>query len=232
MRKDRIGVSVIIPVYNGERYIAEALESVLRQTHPVKEIIVVDDGSRDRTPDILERYRGKIQLIRQDNSGIGAAINRGIAAARGRAFAFLDADDLWVRKKIELQVRALRVENVDMVFGMVKNFISPDLDETQRGKLICPERNLPGYTSGTLLIKRAPFERVGSFSTQYRLGEFIEWFSRAEQAGLSSFLLPEVVLKRRLHTSNTTNQASLERADYLKILRSRLEMKRNSSTEI
>jgi glycosyltransferase involved in cell wall biosynthesis len=226
MKRYETGVSVIIPVFNGEKYIEEALNSVLRQTHPVEEVIVVDDGSHDGTPAILENFRGKIKLIRQENTGIGAAINRGVEAAGGLYLAFLDADDLWVPEKIELQQNAFHEQDVDLVFGMVEQFISPELEEEHRRKLVSPDRIFPGYSSGTLMIARETFCQVGPFSTRYMIGEFIEWFSRAEQAGLSSFMLPEILLKRRLHTSNTTRRSPLDRGDYVKILRSRLEMKR------
>jgi glycosyltransferase involved in cell wall biosynthesis len=100
-------VSVVIPVYNGEAHIAAALDSALLQTHPHLEVIVVDDGSTDGTCDIVESRRagdGRVRLVRQENAGVAAARNRGIAEARGEFVAPLDADDLWEPTKIERQV--------------------------------------------------------------------------------------------------------------------------------
>jgi len=97
-------VSVIIPTYNCARYLPEAIDSVLAQTYRDFEIIVVDDGSTDDTPDVLARYGEAILVIRQPNQGRGAARNAGILAARGQYIAFLDADDLWLPRKLEKQM--------------------------------------------------------------------------------------------------------------------------------
>ena len=88
-------VSVIIPVYNGERYLAEALDSVLRQSHPADEIIVIDDGSTDGSAKIIESFRASVEYHWQPNGGPGAARNLGVTLAHGAFLAFLDADDLW-----------------------------------------------------------------------------------------------------------------------------------------
>jgi glycosyltransferase involved in cell wall biosynthesis len=100
-------VSAIIPTYNRESVIANAVESVLRQTYKNVEIIVVDDGSTDSTESRLARYRDRIQLVSQKNQGPAAARNRGIETARGEIVAFLDSDDLWDPRKLERQVAVL-----------------------------------------------------------------------------------------------------------------------------
>jgi glycosyltransferase involved in cell wall biosynthesis len=97
-------VSVIIPAYNAAAYLPGAIESVLRQTVPPFEIIVIDDGSEDETPRVLEPYRQRIIYQVQNNSGPAVARNRGIEAATGDLIAFLDADDIWLREKLEKQV--------------------------------------------------------------------------------------------------------------------------------
>jgi len=97
-------VSVIIPAYNSGPYLTETIESVLRQTYPHREIIVVDDGSTDDTPARVARYGPALTYIRQAQGGVGAARNRGVAAARGDYIALLDHDDLWVPEKLEVQV--------------------------------------------------------------------------------------------------------------------------------
>jgi glycosyltransferase involved in cell wall biosynthesis len=103
-------VSVIVPSYNASRYISETLESVLSQTYRNFEVIVVDDGSKDNTPDIVADYArrdSRIRLVNQPNSGCGAARNRGIAEASGEFIAPLDADDVWYPQKLEKQVASL-----------------------------------------------------------------------------------------------------------------------------
>src|SRR5436305_1029668 len=88
-------ISVIIPVYNGERYLGEAIESVLAQSYHWLEIILVDDGSTDGSATVAKQFSPAVQVVRQPNLGAGAARNRGIALAQGEFLAFLDADDLW-----------------------------------------------------------------------------------------------------------------------------------------
>ena len=97
-------VSVIIPTYNSGPFVTETIDSVLCQTHPHREIIVVDDGSTDDTPARVRHYGSKISYIRQSNAGVGAARNIGIRAASGDYLAFLDSDDLWLPEKLEVQL--------------------------------------------------------------------------------------------------------------------------------
>src|SRR2546428_1998680 len=97
-------VSVVIPVYNQERYIAEAVDSVLRQTYPDVELVVVDDGSTDRTPEIVKGYGSRLRYMHQDNSGAATALNRGIQAASGELVGWLSSDDVYEPTKVERQV--------------------------------------------------------------------------------------------------------------------------------
>jgi glycosyltransferase involved in cell wall biosynthesis len=100
-------VSAIIPVYNGEKYVREAVESVLKQTYPNLECIVVDDGSQDATPEVVKRFGERVRYIRKTNGGVSSARNAGAAIANGEFLAFLDADDLWISEKTALQVQPL-----------------------------------------------------------------------------------------------------------------------------
>jgi glycosyltransferase involved in cell wall biosynthesis len=109
-------ISVIIPAYNYARYLSEAIDSVFAQTYPALEVIVVDDGSTDDTPAVLAAYGDRIRAIRQQNQGVSAARNTGIAAARGEYVAFLDADDLWQPAKLEAQMARF---DADPNFGLV-----------------------------------------------------------------------------------------------------------------
>jgi glycosyltransferase involved in cell wall biosynthesis len=119
-------VSVVIPVFNRERYIVRAVESVLNQTCLPLELIVVDDGSTDGTVAALAPYAGRIRLIRQHNAGVSTARNVGIRAAVGSWIAFLDADDWWKPAKLERQIQLLERYDVKMCFTRC---------ETARGEL-------------------------------------------------------------------------------------------------
>lgn len=101
-------VSVIIPTYNRARLVCRAIDSALCQTHPAVEVIVIDDGSTDDTPDRLAAYGGRIRLLRQANAGVCAARNAGLAAARGAFIGFLDSDDEWLAWKLSAQLAAFR----------------------------------------------------------------------------------------------------------------------------
>jgi glycosyltransferase involved in cell wall biosynthesis len=211
-------VSVIVPVRDGERYIGEAIDSILAQTAPPSEVLVVDDGSRDGTAAIVSRYEPPVRCIRRDRAGAAQAINDGLAQARGDAIAFLDADDVWAPRKLELQLAALEREpELDLVFGHVEQFHSPELDERERARLHGPPGTTPGLLKGAMLARRRAFEAVGPFDGEFPPAEFIDWYARAEDAGLRGEMLPEVVLHRRLHGANLTLRS--DRDNYARVVR-------------
>src|SRR5436305_4895217 len=165
------GVSVVIAAFDAERYLGPAIESVLRQTRQPLELIVVDDGSSDRTVQIARGFGHTVKCLRQPRLGVSAALNRGIAITRGDQLAFLDADDLWIEDKLALQVDALhRAPELDMVFGYVRQFHSPELTDEQRARIDLRNEPIPGICRGTMLIRREAFMRVGPFGTRWTLG--------------------------------------------------------------
>src|SRR5262245_50863701 len=101
-------VTVVIPCFNCELYLEEAIESALAQTYPKLRIVVIDDGSNDGSPQILHRFSDRIRVIRQENRGLAAARNRGIDETNGAYLAFLDADDRWHPRKVATQVSYLQ----------------------------------------------------------------------------------------------------------------------------
>src|SRR5437667_12630279 len=109
-------VSVVIPCYNGERYLAEAIESVLAQRYEPLEIIVVDDGSTDRSAEVARHFGDAVQYVCQPHAGAAAARNRGVGLATGDLIAFLDADDVWTEGRLARQVQVLEA---DPSVGMV-----------------------------------------------------------------------------------------------------------------
>ena len=229
-------VSVIIPVYNGERYLAQAINSVLDQTYRPIEIIVVDDGSTDRSAEVARSFSETVHYYCQPNSGSGAARNEGVQRSHGSFIAFLDADDLWVKEKLSIQVALLEADpGLDMVFGHVSQFYSPDLDEAIKKKVACPTGTLPGYHVGTLLIRRETFLHVGVFNPALQCGEFLDWSFRAKERGLKELLLPDVLMKRRIHSSNmgivkSNTQTDNSHADYVRVLRAALDRRRNKDS--
>jgi glycosyltransferase involved in cell wall biosynthesis len=207
-------VSVVIPVFNAERYVAAALTSVLSQSVAPTEVIVVDDGATDRSLEEARRVAdGRCHFVSQTRGGAAAARNAGVGRSSGSLLAFLDADDAWPPDTLRLQLSRLQDDaELDMVFGHYVS-VGPD------GALLADGEPRPGYSLGTMLIRRDSFLKVGPFATGWRVGEFLEWFARATELGLRHAMLPETLLHRRVHTSNLTGSDRAARVDYARIVR-------------
>jgi glycosyltransferase involved in cell wall biosynthesis len=226
-------ITVVIPVYNGARYLAEAVESVRRQSCPPGRIILVDDGSTDETPAIAvamsrDGVQPPIHAVHQPNAGPAAALNRGAALVESALIAFQSADDIWAPAKIEWQMRALE-EGADLVFGYMQNFISPELDAATAAGLRCPPDPMPGHNAATLLMPLDTFRRVGPLDERFRIGEFIEWYGRAKDLGLKSAMISEVVTMRRLHGSNHSLSRKTDAIGYAHVIKAMLDRRRAES---
>lgn len=220
-------ISVMIGVYNAERYLGEAIQSVLDQTYEPTELIVVDDGSTDASAEVARSFGHAVRYTRQERGGNGAARNHAVELARGEHFAFLDADDRFLPLKLEQQMEVLSGDAVvDVVFGHVREFISPDLDEESGARLRRPAENAPWMAPNLMLIRRAAFERVGPFSTELRVGVTVDWYARALEAKLEMAVVPEVVLERRLHADNNGLREHDARSQYLHVLKASLDRRR------
>jgi len=225
-------VSVVIPVKDGERFIARAIDSVLAQTYEPLELIVVDDGSTDGSGELAERYGDALTFVRQENAGNGAARNTAVAHAHGALYAFLDADDRFLPTKLERQVSVLLERpEVDIVFGHVSEFVSPDLAPEIAARLRAPVPDAPWAAPNLMLIRREAFERVGPFSSDLRVGVTVDWYARAGEQGLVTEMLPEVVLERRLHASNNGIRERDARYQYLHVLKASMDRRRSAESQ-
>lgn len=223
-------ISVVIPAYNAARYLPEAVRSVCDQTVPPRRIIIVDDGSTDATQDVaiaLQRsgLAPEIEVIRQENGGPGAALNRGAALIEHGLIAFQAADDIWVPEKTRWQLQALN-DGADLVFGHGQNFISPDLDAATAASLHCPPHPMPCEVVTVLLTRVQTFRAVGWFDETVRIGESLDWLSRATDLGLKSVILPQVVAHRRLHGRNFSLTRRPDSQEYLQLLKAMLDRRR------
>lgn len=219
-------ISVIVPVYNGGKYLAEALESILAQDYRSLDVIVIDDGSIDNSAQIAKSY--PIRYSYQSYSGLGAALNRGIKLAKGDYFAFLDADDLWVSTKLSWQLACFEKDSaLDMVFGHVREFKNTNSKKSKVRSL-----TKGSLMKGTMLIRREAFFRVGLFETKWRLGDFIDWYLRAYELKLKSITLPNILYKRRIHENNMGIMYRGERKDYVHILKKSLDRRKILKNEL
>jgi glycosyltransferase involved in cell wall biosynthesis len=170
-------VSVVIPTYNAARFLVEALESALSQTLPPDDIVVVDDGSTDDTEDTIYPYRRRIQYIRQENQGPAVARNCGIAHSKGDLVAFLDADDVWLPEKLEIQVNEMRAHPR---IGLVHtNYVRLDSagvrhpTRTKSGSRCAGRCYLElfkgcGVKIATVLVRKECLTKVGGFDESFR----------------------------------------------------------------
>lgn len=223
-------VSVIIAVYNGEKYLKDAIENALAQDYPHKEIIVVNDGSTDSSQKIIDQFGSRIRSIFQKNQGLGSARNTGIRAATGSYFSFLDHDDLWGGKKLSSQIKEM--DDTDpLVFSYVQQFVCPSLSSEEKEKLQINKEILPSYFAGNLLISKKRFFQVGFFFERNTVGEFIDWYARAIDAKVPMVMVPQLLLYRRIHNHNMGRQKTFyHRNEYLKILKKSLDRRRSHAT--
>lgn len=203
-------VSVIIPTYNRARLLPEAIASVLGQTYPRIEPIIVDDGSTDETPEVLRQYGDRIRIVRQGNAGPAIARNRGIAVATGEIIAFLDSDDQWMPTKLERQVASLEATGPEVVcclcncsvrFANGKAGSTFDIADTMpdrpTGIWLNPAEILLNrfvMFNQAVAIRREVLERVGYFDESLRFGEDYELPFRLALEGPWTIIRDELVI--------------------------------------
>ncbi|MFT4519066.1 MAG: glycosyltransferase involved in cell wall biosynthesis [Halioglobus sp.] len=215
-------ISVVIPVFNGSKYIAQAISSVRANEYADIEIVVVDDGSTDDTAIVIDQSCPDVRYIHQENAGTGAARNYGVRESTGEFIAFLDADDLWTQQKLALQVSAFASDsNLDVVWGHVQEFTEDQNPEESAG------RPLAGQHPGAALFRADALRNSGGFSIGLRNAEVVEWVSRITTAGLQQLMLPEVVMYRRLHTQNKGRDNPAAHREYLLVLKRHLDRRRS-----
>jgi glycosyltransferase involved in cell wall biosynthesis len=192
-------ISALLAAFNTERYVADAVASMLAQTVPAYEIIAVDDGSSDGTAAVLRGFGERIRVLERPHLGAPQAFNAALAAASGDLLAFNDADDLWAPDKLAIQAARLDAcPDLDAVFGAVQQFVSPDW--TADAAALPPQ---PGISKIGMLIRRPAFDQVGPFDTTYQYCEFGDWYARALRIGLRLEQHAQTVGYRRLHANNT-----------------------------
>jgi glycosyltransferase involved in cell wall biosynthesis len=222
-------VSCVVPTYNGAAYLDEALDSIVGQTYRPLEIVVSDDGSSDATLTIAARYGPLVRIVAQPNGGPAAARNRGVRAALANFVAFLDQDDVWHPEKLARQMSRFGVRpELDISVAHVQRFWTERLrGQQEQFRTHRVSKPLPGYITGTFLMRRSLFEVVGPFEERIRFADSMEWFLRAVERGAVSELLPDVLLRHRMHGQNLSQaEANASRDEFLRVLKASLDRKR------
>ncbi|RWM08445.1 MAG: glycosyltransferase family 2 protein [Mesorhizobium sp.] len=226
--------SVIIPAWNAATTLHETLDSIAEQNDPSpREVIVVDDGSTDRTVQVAQDHSSHPRVIRKVNGGAPSAFNVGIKATQGAVLAFLDADDLWMPDKLALQRAALDSDpSLDAVLGHSETFESPEYPAEAFVSLRYKKGRYPGYLASSLAVRRSAVERLGIlFDETLRTGSFIDWYRRAVAAGMKVTMLDEKVHRRRIRPGTLSRRVAGDApagmaSDFLEIARRAIMAKR------
>ncbi|MEO8537247.1 MAG: glycosyltransferase family A protein [Betaproteobacteria bacterium] len=218
-------VDAVIPVHNAAAYLREAVASVLSQTLAVRRIIVVDDGSTDASADIARAYGPPVDVHGQARRGAASARNAGIARSDADFVAFLDADDRWRRGRIRAAMRQFdETPTLGYVVSRMQTFVSPELsDDAQRRLRAQNAPHADGWLTSALVVRRAALATVGGFDEVLRIGEAIDWFSRARAAGVAGDMHADVLVERRLHETNSTHADAGAAHAYLVVAKRHLD---------
>lgn len=229
-------VSVVIPAYNAERYLAATINSVLAQTHSDIEVVVVDDGSTDATVSIAEdaaALDGRLRVLRQENAGVGAARNRGMEATTGPWVGFLDADDLWFPAKVARQLQAFTAAPELRAVGCLMTYVSASgrplgvagVVVGQRERRLVAEGRLNPFPPSAPLFRREVLDAVGGYDRTLAakvpgLVEDLDLLSKVARSG-SIATVPEILGTYRLHEGSATARHYFSQRDGIRYVTAR-----------
>ncbi len=222
---ERALISVVIPAYNCEAFVAEAIESALRQDYDPVEVIVVDDGSTDGTAAAASRF--PVTCVSQRNLGLPGARNSGVHASHGSLVSFLDADDLWLPTKLSTEAAYLQAHpQVGYVLVGMQRTLRPGAPWPPGTPASWFAEPQPGTLASAGLVRRHVLDSVGPFDSRYQIGSDTEWQSRAADAGVRHALLPEVLVEYRIHGANMSYDNLRMKREMFELLRAAVARKR------
>jgi glycosyltransferase involved in cell wall biosynthesis len=222
-------ISCIITSFNSEKYIAEAINSILNQTYKNIEIIIADGGSTDNTKEVVQKFNPKIKFTAQKTLSPADTRNLGFNSSSGKYIAFLDADDLWHPEKLTKQMNCFAEgPEIDLCITYAEMFWSEDLKNEKVFFKDHPRtKAIPGYATTTLLAKKKVFEIAGSFNKDLWFTDAAEWFIRTKEIGLKMHVIEEPLTFHRMHKSNLTKRKNEEsREEFLALVKNVLDRKK------
>ncbi len=224
-------ITTIVAVRNGERFLKEALDSILATHYPKLEILVIDGGSTDATATIAQAYP-QVRYSKQIGTGIPDAYNQGVAEAHGELVAFLSHDDRWLPDKLTRQTEYLATHpDHQLVVCRIRHFLERGcaLPAGFRSELL--EGDQVGKIMETLLVRKSLFETVGTFDTNYKIGEDVDWYARVQDAGFEVPVIPEVLVEKRVHDANSSLNAKDNNAILLQVIRQSIKRKQDQANK-
>ncbi len=219
-----LSISVVVPTFNAGTLIETALKSALDQSRPPLEVIVVDDGSTDVTPQILKEWEPQIRVLRQANRGPAAARNVGVQASHGSCLAFLDADDYWDPNHLQSLGQALLDNNGTGIALSQLQQVSPHSSPDRPQPLAEPTGALH---LGSALIHRSTWDAVGPLDESLSGSEDVDWFLRARESGENLLQVSHTGLFYRSHLGSLTQGVSTEALGLHRCLKRSLDRRRN-----
>lgn len=226
-----MSISVVIPAYNASRFVAETLRSVLGQTLPADEILVIDDGSTDDTAAVAESFGPPVRVIRRANARQAASRNFGVQESASEWIAFVDADDLWEANKLARQMEELaRHPLADLCYTARVDFVEQD-GRIEFGNVTPapPPENIrkalfrnTAFMPSSVIIRRSTFLAAGGFDTQIKIGEDWDLWLRLLHAGVAFAACPEPLLLYRIHPGSVSHNAILALTEVKQIYRRRV----------
>lgn len=223
----------MVVAHDSRPWIAEAVDSILAQTHPPYEVIVVCSG-KDGTAEIAAGYGAPVRVVESEDRGPAHNRNVGVAEAGGELITFLDADDRWLPQKLERQVALLRDRpELGGCVTQALNVWDPEYaDEAEHYRGHVRAEPIPGYATITLMVRPEAFERAGLLREELWYSDSAEWFLRARERGVEIELLPEVLVEHRMRAGNLTRiGADASKAEFLTLLRAQIAKRRAAAGE-
>lgn len=224
MENQQLSVSVVMPVYNGEKFLESAIHHVKSQNYYPIEIIVIDDGSTDNTAEVAAKFKDSIRYVYQENSGPAAARNQGIKIAKGDAIAFLDVDDLWSEDTLKIKANYLAEHpSVEIVQGLIQQIKIPETPEKNQASFEIVSKPYQFINLGSGIYRKSVFDKIGLLDETLNYAEDYDWFLRAWENNIYKVVLERVTLFYRKHDNNMTEGKQLVELGFVKIFKKHLD---------